>query len=97
MLAAYCRRFEKLPAQRPISHLQNPRGSTDKKPLTAKQVEDILHKAGFIRSHGVGSHRGWFDPASGRHVTIPFHGGRTLPQDTLLAIFRQAGIAKPQR
>ena len=67
------------------------------KPLTAREVEGYLRANGFVRSHGVGSHQGWFNPNTGRSTVVPFHGNRTLPQGLLMAIFNQAGIAKPKR
>jgi predicted RNA binding protein YcfA (HicA-like mRNA interferase family) len=38
-----------------------------------------------------GSHEIWFHPALGRYTTIPNHPG-DLPEGTLRAILRQAGI-----
>ena len=67
------------------------------KPMNARQVEAHLRAHGFIRSHGVGSHRGWFNPVTNRYVVVPHNGNRTLPQGTLNAIFNQAGIPKPPR
>lgn len=67
------------------------------KPMTARQVETWLKANGCIRSHGVGSHRGWINPANGRCTVVPLHGSRTLPQGTLVAIFNQIGIPKPPR
>ena len=32
------------------------------KPLTARQVEQILADNGFERGHGKGSHFGWYNP-----------------------------------
>ena len=67
------------------------------KPLNAVQVEAILRANGFIRSHGKGSHFGWFNPVTGRTTTVPHHGNRTLLQGTLNGIFNEAGIPKPKR
>jgi len=67
------------------------------KPLTPRQVEAHLRANGFIRSHGVGSHRGWFNPVTNRYTVVPHHGNAPLPQGTLNAIFNQAGIPKPSR
>ena len=67
------------------------------KPLTSKQVEAHLRANGFVRSHGVGSHRGWFNPLTGRCTVVPFRGNAPLPQGTLNAILRQAGIPKPKK
>jgi len=67
------------------------------KPMTASEVEAHLKANGFVRGHGVGSHRGWYNPDTGRSTVVPFHGGRVLPQGTLQAIFNQAWIPKPKR
>jgi len=67
------------------------------KPLTAKQVEEILSVHGFVRKFGVGSHFGWYNPITKRRTVVPHHANRILPQGMLIAIFRQAGIPKPPR
>jgi predicted RNA binding protein YcfA (HicA-like mRNA interferase family) len=67
------------------------------KPMNAAQIMKYLQEHGFIKSHGVGSHRGMFNPQTGKRIVIPFHGKEPLPQGTLLAICRQAGVPKPQR
>ena len=67
------------------------------KPLTARQVETILRRNGFVRKFGVGGHAGWHNPTTGRSTVVPHHGNRTLKQGTLIAIFTQAGIPKPPR
>jgi predicted RNA binding protein YcfA (HicA-like mRNA interferase family) len=38
-----------------------------------------------------GSHEIWFNPSSKRYTTIPNHSG-DMPEGTLKAILRQAGI-----
>ena len=40
---------------------------------------------------GPGSHEVWRQPATGRKVTIPHHPG-DLPEGTLRAVLREAGI-----
>lgn len=67
------------------------------KPLNAAQMAEYLRGFGFIKSHGVGSHRGMFNPVTGRRTVIPFHGKEPLPQGTLIAICRQAGVPRPPR
>lgn len=67
------------------------------KPMTAAQVEALLRNNGFVRGHGSGSHRGYFNPVTGRQTVVPYHGNRTLPQGLLLGIFRQAGIPPSRR
>ena len=66
-------------------------------PMTSRQIEDYVKSLGCVKSHGVGSHRGWINPATGGYTVIPFHGNKNLPQGTLLAICRQLGIEKPKR
>ena len=67
------------------------------KPMTARQAEAWIKSQGCVRSHGVGSNRGWINPSNGKYTVIPFHGNKTLPQGTLIAIFNQLGIEKPKR
>jgi len=67
------------------------------KPLTAREVEDLLSANGFVVKSCVGSHFGWYNPETKRRTVVPHHGNRTLPQGTLNAIFNQAGLPKPQR
>lgn len=51
-----------------------------------------LKKFGFVfERQTAGSHEIWFNPANGRFTTIPNHPG-DLPEGTLRAILRQAGI-----
>ena len=66
------------------------------KPLTARQVEQILAENGFERGHGKGSHVGWYNAVTRRQTVVPHHGNRVLKQGTLQEIFRQAGIPKPR-
>lgn len=65
------------------------------KPLTARQVEAILRDNGYTLVKANGSHFKWRN-AAGRTVPVPHHGNATIPQGTLLAIFRQAGITPPR-
>ena len=44
-----------------------------------------------------GSHFGWLNPVTGAAVVVPHHGNRAIPQGTLIAIFKGAGIPRPQR
>jgi mRNA interferase HicA len=39
-----------------------------------------------------GSHRKWFNPATGRATVLPDWGGKDLKQGTLRAAVRQLGI-----
>ena len=65
------------------------------KPLTARQVEDILKRNQWRLDHTRGSHFIWKN-STGRIVPVPHHGNGPLPQGTLQAIFRQAGITPPR-
>lgn len=66
------------------------------KPMTARQVEDILRRNGFSLVKVEGSHFKWRN-AAGRSVPVPHHGNATLPQGTLVSIFRLAGITPPTK
>ncbi len=46
---------------------------------------------GFLRQ-AAGSHEIWFNPETRRYTTLPNHPG-DLPEGTLRAILRQAGIS----
>jgi hypothetical protein len=43
------------------------------------------------RRQAAGSHESWHHPATNRYTTIPNHPG-DMPEGTLRAIFKQAGI-----
>ena len=52
-----------------------------------------LRTFGFMFDrHASGSHEIWFNPQTNRYTTIPNHPG-DLPEGTLRAILRQAGIS----
>lgn len=63
--------------------------------LTARELERILKKAGFILVHSRGSHKTYHNKATKHTTTIPFHT-RTIPTGTLLAIIKQAGLTKEE-
>lgn len=67
------------------------------KPLTAKEVERILGENGFVLDRVRGSHHVWVNDERFASVVVPMHGNRTLPQGTLLSIFRQSRIERPSR
>jgi len=51
-----------------------------------------LKQLGFeFARHAAGSHEIWFNPKTNRYTTIPNHPGE-LPEGTLRAILRQAGV-----
>ena len=58
-----------------------------------REIVQRLGRFGFVfRRQAAGSHEIWFNPASGRFTTIPNHPG-DLPEGTLRAILKQAGIS----
>lgn len=58
-----------------------------------REVVTRLRMLGVVfHRHAAGSHEIWFNPATGRYTTIPNHPG-DLPEGTLRAILRQAGIS----
>lgn len=57
-----------------------------------RDVVGRLRKFGFVfHRHAAGSHEIWFNPTTKRFTTIPNHPG-DLPEGTLRAILKQAGI-----
>ena len=57
-----------------------------------RDVVRKLKKLGFeFARQAVGSHEIWFNPKTNRYTTIPNHPGE-LPEGTLRAILRQAGV-----
>jgi predicted RNA binding protein YcfA (HicA-like mRNA interferase family) len=57
-----------------------------------REVIRRLRVLGFVFDRqAAGSHEIWFNPTSGRYTTIPNHPG-DLPEGTLRAILRQAGV-----
>ena len=61
-----------------------------------KQIARKLKKFGFVFDRqAAGSHEIWFNPKTDKYTTIPNHPG-DMPEGTLRAILRQAGI-EPDR
>jgi predicted RNA binding protein YcfA (HicA-like mRNA interferase family) len=61
-----------------------------------RRVVRALKKLGFeFHRHAAGSHEIWFSPATRRFTTVPNHPG-DLPEGTLHAILRQAGVSVEQ-
>jgi predicted RNA binding protein YcfA (HicA-like mRNA interferase family) len=57
-----------------------------------RQVVRKLRDLGFeFDRHAAGSHEIWYNPETRRYTTIPNHPG-DLPEGTVCAILRQAGI-----
>ena len=58
-----------------------------------REIVKVLKSFGFVFDRqAAGSHEIWFNPETGRYTTIPNHSG-DMPEGTLRAILRQAGIA----
>jgi len=58
-----------------------------------KEIIRRLKKFGFkFNRHAAGSHEIWFNPITERYTTIPNHP-RDMPEGTLRAILKQAGIS----
>lgn len=61
-----------------------------------RQIIKKLKALGFeFDRQAAGSHEIWFNPATGHYTTIPNHPG-DMPEGTLKAILRQAGITTEQ-
>jgi predicted RNA binding protein YcfA (HicA-like mRNA interferase family) len=57
-----------------------------------REVVQRLRAFGFaFDRQAAGSHEIWFNAATGRYTTVPHHPG-DLPEGTLRAILKQAGI-----
>ena len=60
--------------------------------FTYREVTRKLRRLGFeFDRHARGSHEIWRNPESRRRTTIPNHSG-DLPEGTLTAILKQAGV-----
>jgi predicted RNA binding protein YcfA (HicA-like mRNA interferase family) len=57
-----------------------------------KEIVRKLKGGGFVFDRqAAGSHEIWFNPTTSRYTTVPNHPG-DMPEGTLRAILRQAGI-----
>ena len=67
--------------------------------LAGFRYRDVVRRLkafGFVFDRqAAGSHEIWFCPATGRYTTLPNHAG-DVPEGTLRAILRQAGVAPDQ-
>ncbi len=58
-----------------------------------RKVIQKIRQLGFeFDRQAAGSHEIWWNPATGKRTTIPNHPG-DIPQGTLRAILKQAGIS----
>ena len=61
-----------------------------------RRIIKTLKKLGFeFDRQAAGSHEIWFNPMTNKYTTIPNHPG-DMPEGTLKAILRQAGISTDQ-
>ena len=61
--------------------------------FTYREVSRKLRKLGFaFDRQAAGSHEIWFNADTSRYTTLPNHPGE-LPEGTLRAILKQAGVA----
>jgi len=64
--------------------------------FTADQVLSKLRRAGFVFDRQAkGSHEIWWNPQTRARTTVPHHPG-DLPEGTVHAILRQAGLSTQQ-
>ena len=62
--------------------------------LSPRYLIKILEDNGFIFRRENGSHKIFYNRASGKTVVVPVHGNRDLKKGTFLSILKQAGIDK---
>jgi predicted RNA binding protein YcfA (HicA-like mRNA interferase family) len=61
-----------------------------------REIVQRLKALGFqFDRQAAGSHEIWFNPSTRRYTTIPNHPG-DMPEGTLRAILRQAGVTPEQ-
>jgi predicted RNA binding protein YcfA (HicA-like mRNA interferase family) len=61
--------------------------------FSASEVIRKLRRAGFVFDRQAkGSHEIWWNPATRARTTVPHHPG-DLPEGTVRAIIRQAGLS----
>jgi predicted RNA binding protein YcfA (HicA-like mRNA interferase family) len=58
---------------------------------TARELQAVARKLGFLRTRQTGSHERWNHP-DGRAVTIPLHGGHEIGPPLFFKILRQLGV-----
>ncbi|MEQ1933968.1 MAG: type II toxin-antitoxin system HicA family toxin [Fimbriimonadaceae bacterium] len=60
--------------------------------LTAKEVERVLSRSGFLMIAQSGSHRKWLNSDLRAMVIVPLHAGKVLPIGTMRQIMKASGI-----
>lgn len=64
--------------------------------FTARELERLLSRFGFILISQKGSHRKWRNISTGRQVIVPSHAARTIPLGTLRNILSNSGIPEEE-
>jgi len=64
-------------------------------PPRAREVERLIERLGFVFQRQEGSHR-QYEHQDGRHITIPFHGGRDLNRDVVRSIVLNLEITRAE-
>ena len=60
--------------------------------FTARELERLLSRFGFILISQKGSHKKWRNLSNGRQVIVPSHSGRKIPLGTLRNILTNSQI-----
>lgn len=60
-------------------------------PITPREMEKEIFRAGYVFKNQVGSHRQYVHPDKPGKVTIPFHS-KDLSKNTERSIRKQAGL-----
>jgi predicted RNA binding protein YcfA (HicA-like mRNA interferase family) len=63
---------------------------------SAKHLIKVLKAKGFVFKRSKGSHHIYYNPDSNKTVIVPYHGNKSMPIGTFLAILKQAGIDKSE-
>jgi len=63
--------------------------------MLPKEIVSYLEKNGFGFVKSNGSHRKYYNPATGKTTIVPYHN-KPLKPGTEKAILKQAGLDKPQ-
>lgn len=62
-------------------------------PLTPKQIIKLLEQNGFVQTGSNGSHRKYYNAATGKTVIAPYHA-KDLKPGTEQNILKQAGLKR---
>jgi predicted RNA binding protein YcfA (HicA-like mRNA interferase family) len=60
--------------------------------VNGREIIGALNRAGFVRSHQVGSHVILKHSVTNRTLAVPDHGGKDLRSGTVRKILRNAGL-----